>query len=248
MHLTFVSILQSLAFGILLVSIPLPADPSHTDFVAFVLQQHAYLAYIVSSVLILVIWAQYAQNSMFAIWPLSSGQLGLSFVLAVAEMLAIRAISQFGLFLIGLGTVGIVGGIIRLNNLRLEDASDYESAKLARGRGTARVGVLYIVSGLIVGAGGVAFTALDALAPNLSAADLRQVSSFIEWIALGALVVAAFGIAALDRRQRITVLRAAIENSDLTLTSFGVIRYRPDEAKRAAEVAAVHNGPPHATS
>src|SRR5215472_9575187 len=135
MHLSFVGVLQGVVVGVLLLGLPLPDATAISDwgqFAQFVLDQHGYLAYVVTSILILVTWAQYAQNSLYAIWPLSSGQLGLSFLLSVAELLAARAISQFGLWLIGLGAIGVIGGLIRLNNLRLQRQEDFESSTVAQ--------------------------------------------------------------------------------------------------------------------
>lgn len=240
MHLSFVSVLQGLVFGVLLLGVPLPSASALTSwgaFAQFVLAQHGYLAYLVSSLLILVIWAQYAQNSLSAIWPLSSGQLGLSLLLAVAELLAVRAISDFGLWVIGLGAMGVIGGVIRLNNLRLQAPQDYESALLAERRGRPWEGLIYVGLGLLTAAGGIGFLALPQASLEIAGITVPQASSSIEWIALGVLTVVAAGIVALDQRQRRLLLETALADSDLMVTRLGVIRYRPEPAPAATERA-----------
>jgi hypothetical protein len=233
MHLSFVSVLQGLVFGVLLLGVPLPNASALTDlgaFEKFVLAQHGYLAYLVSSLLILVIWAQYAQNSLSAIWPLSSGQLGLSLLLSVAELLAVRAIGDFGLWLTGLGAIGVIGGVIRLNNLRLQAPQDYESPMLAERRRRPWDGLIYVGLGLLTAAGGIGFLSLPQGSLRIAGVTVQQASSSIEWIALGMLSVVAAGIVALDRHQRRLLLQTALEDSDLMVTRLGVIRYRPEVA------------------
>jgi hypothetical protein len=233
MHLSFVSVLQGLVFGVLLLGLPLPSATNLAALGQFVLDQHAYLAYLVSSILILVIWAQYAQNSLYAIWPLSSGQLGLSLVLSVAELLAVRAINQFGMWLVGLGAIGVIGGLIRLNNLRLQAPEDFESAKLARRKRWSWDGLIYVSLGILTVAGGIGFLSLPQWF-SLTAAQLSQVRSAIEWIALSVLTAVALLIGALDRRQRRILLQTALEESDLLITQLGVIRYRPEPTPTTA--------------
>jgi hypothetical protein len=233
MHLNFVSVLQGLVFGVLLLGVPLPSASTLAawgPFAQFVLEQHGYLAYLVSSLLILVVWAQYAQNSLYAIWPLSSGQLGLSLLLAVAELLAVRAIGEFGLWLVGLGAMGVIGGMIRLNNLRLQAPQDFESSALAERLRRPWDGLLYVGLGLLTAAGGIGFLSLPQGDLQIAGGTWPQARSAIEWMALGVLTAVAIGIAAQDRRQRRLLLQTALQDSDLMVTRLGVIRYRPEVA------------------
>jgi hypothetical protein len=229
MHLSFLGVLQGVVVGVLLLGLPLPgttALSSWSMFVQFVLDQHGYLAYVVSSLLILVIWAQYAQNSLYAIWPLSSGQLGLSYLLSVAELLAARAISQFGPWLIALGAIGVIGGLIRLNNLRLQRREDFESTRVAQGVARPWPGSIYVGVGILTTLGGIGFLSLSPSSLQQLGVSWLQTKSAIEWIALGVLTAVAIGISVLDHRQRRWLLETALVDSDMQVTRFGVIRYR----------------------
>lgn len=69
-HLTFVSVLQGLALGILLYNIHLPPENvSWENFFDISFKQYFYLPYIISSLLILLIWIQFVHASMFINWP-----------------------------------------------------------------------------------------------------------------------------------------------------------------------------------
>jgi hypothetical protein len=229
MHLSFVGVLQGVVVGVLLLGLPLPgagAISGWGQFAQFLLDQHGYLAYVVTSILILVTWAQYAQNSLYAIWPLSSGQLGLSFLLSVAELLAARTIGEFGLWLVALGAIGVIGGLIRLNNLRLQKQEDFESPAVADRLKRPWPGLTYLGLGILTAACGIGFVSLSPNELNSFGVVWLQTKSAIEWVALALLTVIAIGIAILDRRQRRQLLEMALEDSDLQVSDFGVIRYR----------------------
>src|SRR5205085_8095055 len=68
-HLTLVSVLQGIAFGVLLLGIPLPHDTTRLPAFEFLFQQYLYLPYIISSLLILSIWKQFVAACIFSTWP-----------------------------------------------------------------------------------------------------------------------------------------------------------------------------------
>lgn len=122
-HLTFVSVLQGLAFGLLLFNIPLPSEnASWPSILDFWLKQYLYLPYIISALIIITIWNQFVHASLFVTWPLSISQSILLFLLTMAEILTFGQLKfpqhSLSSWLFGLGWVGIFGGIIRIHNIR----------------------------------------------------------------------------------------------------------------------------------
>lgn len=224
MHLTFVSVLEGLALGELVADIPLP-KPSNIG--PTLIAQHAYLPYIVSALLILLIWKQFAHNSTFSVWPPSTSQLGLSLLVAVSQVLAFRVIGDFGQWLIGIGATGVVGGIIRLNNMRLQAPGDWESEMLDGlvRRTNRRDGSLYIILGglvMLVGAGVLRLEATGAANAQSTSALL----SVMEWIGPLVLLGALAFIERLDNHLRKAIIEHAIHESDLEMTPVGRVRYR----------------------
>lgn len=221
MHLTFVSVLEGLALSQLLVGIPLP-HPSEVG--AYLLAQHGYLPYIVSGLLILLIWKQFAHNSTFSFWPPSTSQLGLTLLIAVAQILAFRVIGDFGEWLIGLGLTGMLGGVIRLNNMRLQVPGDWESDALDRlvRRTNRRDGTLYLLLGGVTVLWGLGVLRLEESAGASSSLLLGA----IIWV--GSLtLLAALGIVEwLDNKLRKAIIAHAIDRSDLEMTRAGRVHYR----------------------
>jgi hypothetical protein len=227
MHLTFVSVLEGLALSELLLGMPLPQSG---DLGGFLLVQHACLPYIVSGLLILLIWKQFAHNSTFSFWPPTTSQLGLTLLIAVAQILAFRVIDNYGAWLLGLGVTGIIGGVIRLNNMRLQAPMDWESEELARlvHKTNERDGLLYLVLGLLVALVGIAFLRFDLFTGQLAAGQASAVKSGTEWIVSSLLLVTLVVVEWLDNKLRQAVIRHAIELSDLEMTRLGGVRYSRD--------------------
>lgn len=133
-HLTLVSVLQGVAFSLLLYSAPAPS-PAACDipslrtsqiWVQGLCGQHFYLAYLISCLAIVLIWMQFVYASLFLVWPLSTLQALLMFLLSLAEVLALRNIQSTPHWLIWLGLVAVVGGFIRLRNLQLQSDKDVD--------------------------------------------------------------------------------------------------------------------------
>jgi len=230
LHLTLVSILQGVVFGELLQGIPLP-NVSLAQLLNFLLHVYFYLPYVISSLLILLIWKQFVQASVFLLWPLSTIQAGLTYFIALIEFLAFRilflpggqkitAISPTMLsgWITGLGCIGIVGGIIRLNNLRIEKIEDYESADLGKLSlvGEIREGILYICLGIVVIIYGLWYDQIIQLS--------YKVAWAIPWLTLTFLMFIVCIIIQLEIRQISSRLDKYVEGSDLVVSS-GVIRY-----------------------
>lgn len=156
LNLTLISILQGLAFGVLLSHIPLFPRPGES-LVSFVLEQHLFLPFITSSLLILFIWLQFMHGARVIIWPVSTLQTGLVYLLTLTQIVTFNEIEHVPAWVAGLGFVGIVGGCHRLSNLLWHRRLDYLSTKPKRtwhvaqaldGGAYVVVGVLYVMLGL----------------------------------------------------------------------------------------------------
>src|SRR5205085_5080895 len=232
-HLTLVSVLQGIAFGVLLLGIPFP-----TSFESL-LQLYFYLPYIISSLGILIIWKQFMYASMFRNWPASTTQIALIYLLAVGEIIAFRLISvssnlpliaTVSTWLICIGLVMIFGGCIRLNDLRLEKIEDFESSDLGR---ISRKGDFH--NGTFLVCSGIALIIL-ALFYNRLMDMLKSTTSLLPWIIYISLFVILCCMLQLDTRHRRAFLRALVKESDLVISAHGVLRYETqDKIKKDTE-------------
>src|SRR5947209_19766333 len=172
-HLILVSVLHSIAFGVLLLGIPLPPDITHLPSIEFLLQHYFYLPYVVSSLPILIIWINFALACMFSLWPLSVLQSGLIYLIALAEILSFRLISAPGTklsaWLISFGLIAIIGGCIRLNNTRLECKEDYESMDFGEVsiKGERNIGILYVGLDIVLVTFGLVYDQLTDMLKRL---------------------------------------------------------------------------------
>jgi hypothetical protein len=233
-HLTLVSVLQGIAFGVLLLGIPFP-----TSFESL-FQLYFYFPYLISSLGILIIWKQFMYASMFRNWPASTTQIALIYLLAVGEIIAFRLISvsytnlpltaTVSTWLICIGLVMIFGGCIRLNDLRLEKIEDFETSDLGR---ISRKGDLQ--NGTFLVCSGVALIIL-ALFYNRLIDMLKSTTSLLPWIIYISLFVILCCMLQLDTRHRRAFLRALVKESDLVVSAHGVLRYETqDEIKKDTE-------------
>jgi hypothetical protein len=223
LHMTLVSVLQGLAFGVLVSRLPLP--PQNASTADFLLEQHYFLPFVASSLLILLIWQQFVFAGLFIVWPVSTLQTGLIYLITLAEILTFEVIAQISAWIVGLGFVAIVGGCIRLNNLRWQKESDYVSVKPAKTWRLSQLtdGVVYIGLGLLYVAWGWNYeSVIAALKVHLPS----RVESYIDpWVPifLALLVVVIVGI--VDARFRRRFLREVAEGSDLEVTPQGTLGY-----------------------
>lgn len=245
-HLTLVSILQGLAFGVLLLGLPI-SNPHQIYWVDFLLDEYFYLPYLTSSLLILLIWKEFAQACFYSNWPLSSLQSGLIYLSAVPEILAFRAISitagddpkltptmLIG-WLIGIGFVGIIGGLIRLNNNQLEKMTDYESEEIAKDSFKLErfEGLEYIILGAFMVLFGIVYEFLIAF-KVLN--NVPQISSIMSWTIIALILIIVSAVFLQDMKGRKELLIKALENSDLIVSDKEVLRYSPDIEEEPSEI------------
>lgn len=225
-HLTFVSIVQGIALALLLQSFPLPDETalaSAGNLVSFVLTQHAYLPYVISGLVVILIWKQFVQASIIYVWPLSTVQIALMLLISLAEVIAFREVERFNFWLLGLGLVGCIGGGIRFNNLLIHPSSKHESESLRRDNfhREAFFGLAFLLLGLLV----------IAVAILLHAWFISSSAQFVlgtEWLVLLLLAVLVVGIIVFDHRALITTMKDAAKGSDIQVDGFGGVDYSSD--------------------
>lgn len=251
-QLTFASVLQGVAFGLLLLHIPLPPDNiSWTSILHFVsVNQYLYLPYIISSLLIIFIWIQFVHASLLMIWPLSIFQATLIFFLTITEVLAFQKINSgspplysptLSPWLFGIGWVAIVGGFIRIHNLRwyyqerlasdepvlpddlisnfrryLASIKDLASTKSIMQKQERRDGLIYIFAGILT------------ILISLTYGQLVHLFSFFPWIILTIVLVSLGVCILLYTRYRQGLLKKIAQGSDLKVLPHGSIDYAND--------------------
>ncbi len=241
-HLTLVSVLQGIAFALLLLSIPLPGeswcplpnDNPYPTLVNCVLQQHLYLPYVVSSLLILLIWGQFVYASMFEFWSFSPLQMGLVFLLSLAETLTFKVIIDLQAWLIGLGFIGLFGGFIRFSNVVVPTKDDFESQDAAQVliSYNRRDGFLYVLAGFLLVLLGTMYRVVIQLARQY----FPQGADLLPWFVLGFLLISMMLLWILGSRFRYVLLLEIARGSDLTVTPRGIVRYK--ESHQAAKTKA----------
>ena len=247
LHLTLVSILQGVAFGVLLQGIPLPNVPYNQLF-NFLHHIYFYLPYVFSSLLILLIWKQFVMAEVFMLWPLSTFQAGLIYLIALIEIITFRVIAlpvgqihtaisptMISGWITGNGFIGVVGGIIRLNNLRLHKKEDYESKTV--GDYSLKVekaeGIIYVCIGSIL-------ITFGSLYVQLIQHNQKE-AMVIPWITLISLMLILCIILLLDVFFRQSFLNKYVVNSDLIVSSHGVIRYEKEESEEKDPAQALND-------
>jgi hypothetical protein len=239
-HLSFLSVLQGIAFGVLILGIPLPSDLSWPAVSSFALAHYLYLPYITSGLIVLLVWNQYMAGVIWIVWPLSLVQSGLMFLMALVEVITFRVITSTQAWLVGFALVAFVGGITRLNNLRFRLIEQFESREVGSTIVNAQLrdGVLYVLIGSSLIA--VALTYENARLAlqqiNSTFGELYPWAVYVTYLLLMLVICAAFA----HRRQH--VLTMVAKDSDLVVLPHGQVIYtkalvRDESAVREAPSA-----------
>ncbi|HEU4785712.1 MAG TPA: hypothetical protein VFS83_20395, partial [Ktedonobacterales bacterium] len=182
--------------------------------------------YVTSGLLVVLIWKQFVQASMFLLRPLSTLQIVLMLLISLAEVIAFREIAHFSAWVVGLGLVGIVGGLIRLNNLRVQSVSVFESKKAQNDTTIGiRSGILYLLLGFLFSTGGIIFHIWFA-------GSATPLASGTEWVVLGTLICLMGILAVHDQRYLIKLVKDATLYSDLQMDRFGGVEYISEHSRR----------------
>ena len=232
-YLTLLSVLQGIVFGILLLKIPFPGSLSFGAISSLLLKQYLYLPYIVSSLVILIIWNQFVHGILFLAWPFNVFQSSLFFLMAVAETIVVIGIGTLSLWLFGLGCIAIVGGILRFNNIRyLPDKEQSSVAPLnvysAFSKKTEIFdGTFYTLVGFIVLF--LSFLCNDLTEVIASHSSLSP--TFFSWFCFILLFSIECVILQIDKKNRRIYLATFAKGSDLLFSRHGILGYRTEGKK-----------------
>jgi len=225
--MTLVSVLQGVAFGALLLNIPLPAGGSWSVIFHFLLGHYFYLPYIISSLIIIMIWTQFVGVNMFLFWPLSRLQTILVFLLTLCEIIAFRNIEILSVWIACLGAVAIVGGWIAQRNFLFMTKDMFEAIPSLEKtfeyfqKSNRKTVKLYFGLG--------AFTMLLGLAYNwlvtIIMSRVPQLASLVSWGIILSLFITLIILLQRDIDYRRGWLNQVIEGSDLVPSPHGGIKY-----------------------
>src|SRR5205823_7896692 len=214
-------------FGVLLLRIPLPPNTSLLGIFSFLLQEYLYLPYIISSLIILIVWNQFVHGILFLAWPFTVFQSSLIFLMSLVEILTVTSVNFLPAWLFGVGWIAIVGAFIRFNNIRYlpKDKQIWiaplNNYPIFSKKTEVSDGLLYMGMGIIVLIISVIFNYIIDLVS-------RYNNSFPSIIKLGILVllfIMAIGILLIDKKNRRIYLDIFVKGSDLAVTPHGIISY-----------------------
>jgi hypothetical protein len=219
-HLTLASIIQGIAFSTLIDHIFLPIGIPQSNLFDFLQRQTFYIPHIISSTIIIMAWLDFCDAAVNNIWPLSLLQAGFIYVVGLAEVLAFKELDSFPLWLIGVGCIAIVGGIVHANNKRVHSARfEFEDIKAGEELLNTEIknGLLFILSGCFTIAMSLAFIWMSRLWPQYSSLLRLSISAIVS-----ANLVYAVKVDYDTRQKR---LKNCVRGSDLVVTRFGGLRY-----------------------
>lgn len=218
-HLTFVSIVQGIAFGVLIQGWPLPRQSDLAGLASFIFAEHLYLPWIISSLVVVVIWKQFVQASLFVRYPLFTFGIFLMLLIGVAETFSFREIEHTFAWMACLGVVGIVGGLIRLANIGIMSEREWEVP------GMRKDGDLHnLVGAIAFGSLGILFTATGCALHYMPV--LAQMWPWLSWVAIALVGCIVVGVVAYDASDSKRFLTVVLKGSDLEYAPPGSIRYR----------------------
>lgn len=223
-HLTLLSVLQGVALTTLMEGFPLPNGSQRVPLLQFFLGNYLYLPYIVSSLLIILIWKLSVYANVFPVWPLSTLRILFLFLGTLVEILTFKVITTFPLWVIGLGCLSIIHGLSRFNNLRFFHVNNFEM-RFLRNEYIQRYrkwqmwnGFAYLFLGVVVVGLGISSNVIDNQWP--------EYSQQFTW-ALLAFLVATMCLGLFNsRRTHMIFLRYVAEGSAFIVLPNGILSYK----------------------
>lgn len=153
-HLTLTSILQGGALAYLLANLQgqlprlTPSDPSSLlPAVLRALATHDfYLTYVVSFLLIVIIWNEFARASFFLLWPLTALPTAQQLLVATFEIAAFSSANVLGPWMFWIGMVAGLGSLIRTRNSRITSRTlwKFKPSQVIEDRSFGSVGQWYL--------------------------------------------------------------------------------------------------------
>jgi hypothetical protein len=116
-HLTLVSILQSVALAFLLASVHGPSAFTPQAILKALVTHNFYLPHLVSFILIVIAWNQFASATLFLYWPLTGFSTALQFLVTVGEIAAFTNVDVVGIWTIWIGLICLLAGYIHHRNI-----------------------------------------------------------------------------------------------------------------------------------
>ena len=229
-YLTLLSVLQGLVFGVLLLNISLPSNINSSTFFPNILQHYLYLPYIISSLVILIVWSQFVHGILFLTWPFTVFQSSLIFLMSLVEILTFAHTNVLSDWIFGLGWIAIVGALIRFNNIRylpndkhtwITSVNNYV---VFSKRTEISDGILYMSLGIIV----VAFSYIFNSITNVTNAQDILFPTIIKWSSLTFLFLSTCIILLIDKANRRIYLKIFVGDSDLVASPQGIISYKKE--------------------
>jgi|GEM_PF-128615 len=248
-QLVLASVLQGIVFTILLTrKIDFPTQLNKDIYFLFQLpylfgfffhQQYFYLPYIISALVVIIGWMDFVYATAVLIWPPTPLQAIMFILLTVAEIAMASTVSPVGIALwrSSLGLTTVVGGIMRLNNVRIFQPEDFEDLEVGKDilKKEKFYGRLYIGMGSLGVVIGVSYYVILGWVQALFHLPSSNADVLLHWIVY-LLILGEIGfVLNQDRDYRQKLLQRLTTNTTppLEVTPFGGIRH-----KREAEVKA----------
>ncbi len=130
-HLTLTSVLQAVALAFLLTSFHAPQVASPEQLLIGLLDLHFYLPQIVSFLVIIIAWNQFAYAAFFLRWPLTAFSTILQFLVAAVEIAAFVNVNAVGTWAIWIGVAALLAAYIQRHNRRISAPELYPYGNIA---------------------------------------------------------------------------------------------------------------------
>lgn len=231
-YLTLISVLQGIVFAGLLTHFPLPDSTSLKDIYDYLYKQYLLLPYFTSSMIILIVWSQLVNAILFLVWPFSAKQSTLIFIISLVELLAFLNINSFLIWLFGLGWIGIIGAIIRFNNVKLllkEEpnwVSPLHGISAYSRKNESFQSLFYFIIGIVV----LVLSLILGYSLPKSINDVTS-HSVIHWIIFIVFAIVSLSLVIVQLNGNKDYLREIIKESDLILSSQGILSYKKGDER-----------------
>lgn len=225
-----VSVLQGIAFTVLLTkSIPPPPKSVFSILqpsllLQWLLQQYFYLPYILTSLILIIVWMNFVYASAVFIWPPTPLQAGLIFSIAIVEVVMANSVENFPIWRSAIGLTTVIGGLIRCNNVRIFAPRDFEDPQFGEAllRKERSYGIAYIILGTVGVVSGLLYSFILSWLQSRFP-GLKNVDNLLHWtfylLILGELII----VLKVDAVNRQSLLLKLTEKTDLGVTRYGGI-------------------------
>lgn len=131
-HLTLVSVLQSIALAFLLASFRGPSSSTLPALWTALLVHHLYLPHIASFFVVIIAWNEYAYATFLLHWPLTALSTTLQFLFTVVEIAAFTNVDTVGTWTVWIGVATLLGAIIHQRNVNITSDDLYPHGSVVK--------------------------------------------------------------------------------------------------------------------